>query len=200
MHYADNRSPDFCSPDVSFPTLISTRTSIVGTSRVELEEDSWWFHHLDDKVAGYIYAAARGLNPPKIYFCSFDIQNGLDEFATEIAVSSGADFSDGFVVRATHLHSSKGIYALPHGFGGIELIRGINMSLADIKTDLVTIGGTKLVIEQYISGHDDLLPVEYKFHVLGGKVGAVNILFGRGTDCACWAEVDQDLKRLDQYG
>lgn len=146
---------------------------------------------MDDKIASYVYSAASGLNPPNILDCAFDIMAGLDEFAAR---------SGGFVIRATDLHSTKGIYVLPEGFNGVELIRGMNMTLMDVKTDLDLLGATKLILEEYVAGPNDLLPVEYKFHVFDGEIGSINIFYGRGTDCNCWAEMDENGKRLDEYG
>jgi hypothetical protein len=157
----------------------------------QVVSDGWWIQNLDDKIASYIYSATSGLNPPKILDCTFDVHGGLDEFAKR---------SGGFVIRATDMHSTKGIYALPTGFGGIEMIRGMSMSLMDIKTDLDNEGATKLILEEYVAGPNDRLPVEYKFHVFDGKIGAINIFYGRGTDCNCWAEIDENGARLDEYG
>lgn len=76
------------------------------------------------------------------------------------------------------------------------------MSLEDIKTDLVQLGATKLIIEEYIPGPGGGgLPTEYKFHVFPGEIiGSINVFSGRGTGCDCWAEMDENRNRLDQYG
>lgn len=147
---------------------------------------------MEDKVASYFYAARRGFNPPKMMFCSSNVPAGLDDFNSP---------DGGIVIRVTHSHSSKGVYVFPDGLDGIELIRGITMSIADIKTDMVEIGATHFVIEEYVHGKTkDELPVEFKFHMFNGKVGSINILSGSGTDCGCWAEIDADGTRLDLFG
>lgn len=153
---------------------------------------------MDDKVAGYVFSAAGGFNPPKMELCSSaqDVFSALDGFAATPKATS-----KGFVIRATHLHSNKGVYVLPEGLGGVEMIRGMNMSLADIKTDLLEENATKVVIEEYVPGPNGHLPTEYKFHMFGGNVGSINIFHGRGSPCGgCWAEIDETGARLDQHG
>lgn len=191
MSLHDDRSPDFCGPSLSFPTLIGSRREFVNSFRKELAADGWWFQQLDDKLAGYVYAATSGFNPPEVYYCGTDL-NSFDPASFE---------GDGFVVRATNLHSNKGIYVLPNGFGAMELIRGVQMSLGDIQADLFEHNATTIVVEEFVAGEeDDLLPTEIKFHAFDGEIGSINILSGRGTDCGCWAEIDEAGERLDKYG
>lgn len=224
------RSPDNCGKYHCFPTFISQRREFVANSRSLLEGEGWWFHHLDDKLAGYVYASTSGYNPPQIIHAG-GVLDGLDAFSGTPEAASDAG---GFVIRATNLHSNKGIYVLPTGFGGIELIRGREMSLNDVKADLMSVGAAKVVVERYIQGPGGL-PTEYKFHVFQvshsacddvsppgpslrccisfltnlstalllfhqGQIGSINILSGRGTCDGCWAEIDENGERLDQYG
>ena len=91
---------------------------------------------------------------------------------------------NGFVVRATDLHSNYGIYVLPNGFNGLEFIRGIDMSAQDVISDLTTLGATTVIIEEYV-GSEVSLPIEVKFHMFNGQVGSVNVVSNRGTECAC---------------
>jgi uncharacterized protein (DUF433 family) len=142
-----------------------------------LEANNIWFHHLEDKLAGYKLAASLGLNPPKIYFCTDNVTDLLNFNATEIGAV-------GFVVRANDLHSNYGIYVLPKGFNGNEIIRGMDMSVQDIVSDLKTLGAKSVIVEDYV-GLESSLPVEVKFHMFNGQVGSINAVFNRGTDCAC---------------
>lgn len=174
FYISSSRSPEYCGPENSFPTLISNRYSYVQANKAALAAEGWWFPNLDDKLAGYVYSALGGFNPPKIYFVSLNVMSGLDEFAaTTTTDPATTTTTNGFVIRATHLHSNRGVYALPDGFGGMELIRGFNMTLEDIKVDLADVGATKIIIEQFIPGdiEGNVLPTEYKFHVFQVRVG-----------------------------
>lgn len=111
----------------------------------------------------------------------------------------------GFVIRATNLHSGGGVFVLPTGFGGPELLSGIgSMTAADVFAALDAAGADKIIIEEFIEGTlgPNTLPTEYKMHVIGGKVVSINIVYNRGDNnaCACWAEVDTQWNRLDKYG
>jgi hypothetical protein len=58
-----------------------------------------------------------------------------------------------------------------------------------------------VVVEEFIGGPGgDTLPTEYKFHMFNGVVGAISTVYNRGSECGCWAEVDEEWNRLDQYG
>jgi hypothetical protein len=192
------RSPESCPEDLSFPRLIANRTEFIKNNEAQLDEEGWWFHRLEDKLAGYAFAASSQYNAPQVLFCSSsNVPDSLDDFALE---SIAGPTAGGFVIRATHLHSNAGIYVLPNGFGGMEKIRGTQMSLSAVKNDLEINGATTILVEEYVSGQDDELPTEYKFHVFDGIVGSINIVHGRGTPCNCWAEIDESGERLDQHG
>ena len=110
-----------------------------------------------------------------------------------------------FVIRSTGFHSSKGIYIFSRGInGGVELIRGISMTLDDILSDLNTLSRTNaqtsVIIEEYIPGPSGGLPTEYKFHVFTGVIGSIIIVDNRGTSYGCWAEFNDVGERLDQFG
>mmetsp|Transcript_3881 Transcript_3881/g.6489 ORF Transcript_3881/g.6489 Transcript_3881/m.6489 type:complete len:2423 (+) Transcript_3881:72-7340(+) len=180
------RSVDHCAE--SFQSNIQRRTSFVKNHPIN--EDGIWFHHLDDKLAGYKVAASLGLNPPKIHYCTDDVSSLSDN------VPPG---TIGFVVRATGLHSNDGVFVLPDGFGGKELISGMNMTAQDIELHLSALSVKNVVIEEYV-GSSDTLPLEVKFHMFAGEVGSVNVVANRGSECACWAEMDSDQNRLDQFG
>lgn len=140
-----------------------------------------WFHHLENKLAGYKVLAALGLNPPKIYSCSNNVSALADGFT-----APGDEKSAGFVIRATNLHSSKGVYVFPDGFAGPEKTLGIDMSPADVIADLTTYNVTSYVIEEYVPGEGNrTFPMEYKFHMIGGEVASINVVANRGESCAC---------------
>jgi hypothetical protein len=119
--------------------------------------------------------------------------------------SSCSSSRSSFVIRSTGFHSSKGICIFSRGInGGVELIRGISMTLDDILLDLNMLSRknaeTSVIIEEYIPGPSGRLPTEYKFHVFNGVIGSINIVHNRGISCGCWAEVNDVGKRLDQFG
>lgn len=169
------RSVDYCDVDRSFQTYIQKRTAFV-KSNLSPSDDSIWFHHLDDKLAGYNVAASLGLNPPKIYFCTDDVET--------VANFVPPDGATGFVVRATDLHNNHGVYVLPSGFGSKELIRGVVMSAKDVAMHLSSLSAEKVIIEEYV-GDAEALPLEIKFHMFNGKVGSINVVANRATECAC---------------
>ena len=181
--------------------MIKQRTQFIKSN--DVLSDGWWFQELENKIAGYFYAAKNGFNPPEMFLCSSDIPSGLDGLDTMLATSSTStsDSGGGFVIRVTNLHSSAGVYVFPYGFDDVELIRGITMSIEDVKSDLVVIGATQFFVKEFIHGKArDKLPTEYKFHMFNGKVGSINVVYGSGTDCGCWAEIDTDGNRLDRFG
>jgi hypothetical protein len=119
------------------------------------------------------------LNPPKIYSCSNNITALTDGF-----VPPGDDA--GFVIRATSLHSSKGVYVYPNGFAGDEKTLGTAMAPADVIADLMTYNVTSYIIEEYVPGKgNSTFPMEYKFHMIGGEVASINVVANRGESCAC---------------
>lgn len=168
------RSIDYCALDESFQSYIAARTQLVTKSPEKL--GNYWFSNLENKLAGYKVAAGLGLNPPKIIDCS----NSLEELKTFPGPTDGS----GFVVRATSLHSNKGIYVFPNGFDDLELIRDMKMSADDVQVDMKTLGVTSYIVEKYISG-PSVFPTEYKFHMIGGAVASINVVANRGEDCAC---------------
>jgi hypothetical protein len=168
-------SVDYCALDESFQTYITARSRFVRDN----PEGSHWFHHLENKLAGYKVSAALGLNPPKVYSCSNDIFDLADGFTPP-----GNDA--GFVIRATNQHSSKGVFVFPDGFTGLEKTLGLYMSPADVIADLTALGVTSYIVEEYIPGKGNkTLPMEYKFHMIGGEVASINVVANRGESCAC---------------
>lgn len=184
------RSPEFCPLDISFPNLVSRRTQFIQANNID--QDGWWFHHLEDKVNAYAFAVSSGLATPQMYYCGALTPEAIEGLP-----------STSFVIRGTGLHSSNGVYIFPNGLdGGVEAIRGFTMTLADILTDLQTHGSFQgsVIIEEFIAGPDGNLPMEFKFHVFNGKISSINVVVNRGTPCGCWLEMDEEFARLDQYG
>lgn len=175
-HCTPFRSVDHCSKDESFQTYIQSRTSYAKANADEVQKEKYWFREIEDKMSSYKLSASLGLNPPKIYECSTDVST-LSEFVVPKGVA-------GFVIRATDLHSNSGIYVLPSGFGGLELIRDVEMGASDIESDLLKMNVKKFVIEEYV-GSETALPMEFKFHMFNGKVGSINVVANRGGNCAC---------------
>lgn len=79
----------------------------------------------------------------------------------------------------------------------MDLITGIRTSYNDAITALTYFQASKIIVEEFVGTS---LPTEYKFHVINGEVAAIDIIDGRGTECPCYAVVDTDWTRLDQYG
>lgn len=185
------RTPDYCSN--SFPTLIASRKTLYENDPSLVTDSGYWFHTLDSKLNGYMFTTSQNLRAPKIYFCSSSVAD-LETFNPNPIT--------GFVVRATNLHSNKGTYVLPNGFGTIELLRGIPKTVAEVISELQALEATELIVEEYIAADpsSQALSTEYKIHAFDGTIGSISVVENRGTPCACYAEVDEAFNRLDQYG
>ena len=192
------RSPEFCPPDESFPDLIRTRNDISTDDAALIESQDFWFHYLNDKAAQYAFTASQGFNAPKLLCCVDDVN---DLYST---CFGGASPPPSFVIRASGHHSGKGIFVLPEGFDGVELLSGIVKSSATIVAEIDDLlpAPDKILVEEFIPGDNGpaSLPNEFKFHMFDNKIGAVTAIYNRGTDCACYAEFDVDFERLDQFG
>jgi len=203
------RSPDHCPASSSFPLLVGDREKLVkgyieamangGTADL----DNHWFQLLEDKGAAYVFSRGENAPTPDIYCCTDDVDQ-LDLCFPESG-SIGAP-NKHFVIRASGLHSTMGIYVMPDGFNKGELLSGRTLSIDDIKAEIKMIYPMteKIIVEQFISGSPlgqaPKLPTEYKFHMFNGKFGSVSAFYNRGTDCQCYLEVDDQWNRLDQNG
>jgi hypothetical protein len=194
---------------VSFGTLIQRRTTYYRNQPEKTSEAGYWFQELEDKSAAAIFSNENGLPSPEIYAC-LDMSD-TDPFDQELLAK--LDAMQGFVIKATSLHSSQSVYVLSSGFDGPELISGATtMSKETIVAELRASGILEVHVEEYISGaEENTLPTEYKFHMFpnpvpGGEpiVGGISVVYNRGAingeECGCWAEVDPTWNRLDQYG
>ena len=198
------RSIEYCPADESFPKLISDRYDVVKNNPAMILDDDYWFNYLEDKVAAYAFAATTDpttINTPPLLCCVDSID---DLFSTCFTGASAP--TNYFVIRAVGHHSGNGIFVLPMGFGGVELLRQTVYDQADVEADLYALmpTPTKIVVEKFLP-HDSTapyptLPTEFKFHMFGDKVAAVSAIYHRGTSCPCYAEFDEEFNRLDTYG
>jgi hypothetical protein len=187
---------DYCNFDESFSLLIRNRTSSIRENPNGLVEDGFWFHYLEDKVAAYLLSADLNVPAPQIFCCVESIGD------LKVCLDSKNVGSDGLVIKATHFHSNQGVYILVPNpdmavNGTINLLDNRPMSLLDVITELSFMQATKIIVEEFIGRS---LPVEYKFHVFNGEIGAIDIITGRSDDCPCYAVVDKAWNRLDSFG
>eukprot|EP00545_Synedropsis_sp_CCMP1620_P004640 CAMPEP_0119006542 /NCGR_PEP_ID=MMETSP1176-20130426/2347_1 /TAXON_ID=265551 /ORGANISM="Synedropsis recta cf, Strain CCMP1620" /LENGTH=872 /DNA_ID=CAMNT_0006958459 /DNA_START=29 /DNA_END=2647 /DNA_ORIENTATION=- len=211
-HCTPFRSPDHCPADESFPLLVKDREDLVQKYYTDLEIGDGndlgghWFQHLEDKGAAYAFTRNNSVPTPPIYCCTDDSEQLNRCF--EAGRGRGSPATN-FVIRASGLHSTRGIYVFPDGFDGVELISGKSMTIDDVEAELSTMEpiASKIIVEKFIdgrggapSGSGPKLPTEFKFHVFNGKIGSVSIFYNRGGDCPCYLEVDDEWERLDKYG
>jgi len=192
------RSPEHCYADESFPLLITNRRVQAFENPEMVEFEGFWFHFLEDKAAQHTFTVDSGYPAPEMYCCvseKSDLEN--------ICFAAGNSIPSAFTIRVTGGHSGKGIYVLPYGFGGVELMSGSPMTLADIMGELGP-SVDKILVEEFIDGSEfggiPSLPTEYKFHMFNGTVGAIDVIHNRGTACSCYAVVDEEWNRLDKHG
>ena len=174
---------DYCEPSESFTTLIQNRTSEFRNGSTGLFSDGYWFHYLEDKIAGYLLSVDQGVRAPKVHCC---LTNATDLF--NCLNSNVPGDVDGVVIKATNFHSSQGVFVL---------VKNPNITGDNALTFLALMQASKIIVEEFIS---TTLPTEYKFHVVNGSVAAIDIIDARGTDCACYAVVDTEWNRLDKFG
>jgi len=192
------RSPDYCKPSESFPVLIQNRTLQFRSDSAGVVTDGYWFHYLEDKIAGYLLSVDQIVPAPQI-FCCVTNEEQLRQCLEEKVIPENPD---GVVIKATNFHSNQGVFVLVNDTKNsvddhMDLITGLRTSYADTISALVNFQATKIIVEEFIGTS---LPTEYKFHVINGEVAAIDIIDGRGTDCPCYAVVDTNWTRLDQFG
>jgi len=78
-----------------------------------------------------------------------------------------------------------------------DVINGMSISYNDVISSMSFMQATKIIVEEFI-GTD--LPTEYKFHVIDGTVAAIDIIADRGGGCPCYAVIDTEGHRLDEFG
>ncbi|KAI2514173.1 protein of unknown function DUF11 [Fragilaria crotonensis] len=192
---APSRSLDYCNVSESFPALIQNRTSAVRNNPSAVANEGYWFHYLEDKVAAYLLSVEQGVSAPEIFCCVTNASELSSCFLNNVPSSV-----DGVVIKATNFHSSQGVYVLvpnPAGNGTINLLDNTITTYAEVVAELSLMQATKIIVEEFVGTS---LPTEYKFHVVNGEVVAIDIITGRGADCPCYAVVDKNWNRLDQFG
>ena len=189
------RYDDFCEAEESFLDLVKARRNTYTTDPQGVFQDGHWYHIIEDKLAAKIFAEEDGIPMPELLFCSEDV-NDILSWPTQ-----AADPTAGIVIKGIGLHSGKGVFVLPNGIGGVELLSGNIPTAAQIVDELSTTGASRFIIEEYVSGTDGAaIPNEYKIHMFNGNVGSIIYTTNRGTTCACFAEFDEDWNRLDTNG
>ena len=179
--------------------MIQNRTSELRNNSSGLVGDGYWFHYLQDKIAGYLLTLDQGLPAPKVHCCLTNVTELFNCLNSVVP-----DDVDGVVIKATNFHSNQGVYVLvnnPNTDGepalDFNLLDNMTMTYEDVISSLFHMEATKIIVEEFIGTS---LPSEYKFHVINGSVAAIDIIDARGTDCACYAVVDTDWNRLDKFG
>jgi hypothetical protein len=198
---------DYCAPDESFPALVQARTVAFRNSSNTM--GGYWFQYLEDKVGAYLLTVDQKIRAPKFHCCSTTMDELKVCLGDSGLLSPSGDIllprNKGIVIKATNLHSSQGVFILvnetspndPTETRPRELLNNIYMSFTDVVSDLQFKQATKIIVEEFVG---DTLPDEYKFHVIDGKVQAIDVILGRGSGCPCYAVVDADWNRLDAYG
>lgn len=202
------RSPDYCDPSESFASLVTARTNKFRTKAQEVTDDGYWFHSLEDKIAGYLLTVDQNLLAPSIYCCVTKVED-----LAECLEASGFKAKDGemtidnkegkgIVIKATNFHSNQGVFILVNNTSVndgqvLDLHQNNAMTFNDINTALSDMQASKIIVEEFIG---DDLPIEYKLHVVNGKVQAIDVIQDRGGECGCYAVVDTDFSRLDYHG
>lgn len=186
---------EHCLADESLPLLIKGRTDAVKTTPQPIFDAGYWFPYLDDRAAAYAYTISQGFPAPQLFCCVSTVEQ----------IGIMCPLPSSFVIRATNSHSNEGIFVFPNGFGNLEHLSQMNMTLQDVanKINEMPTPPEKILVESFVNAgtpEAPALPTEYKFHVFNGEIGAVTVIMNRGTDCECYAEVDMDLNRLDKNG
>ena len=171
---------------------------------------AYWFHYLEDKIAGFLLTVGQNYPAPQIKACATDVDKlkqilagpsvGILDTDSKFVLPTGS----GIVIKATNFHSNQGVFILvndgkPSG-GELklkDLITEQYYTFNDVKTMLASWQATKIIVEELVGGE---LPDEYKFHVINGKVQSIDVITGRGSDCPCYGVVDKDFNRLDYNG
>ena len=185
---------EWCPANESFLDRVHARRETYSTDPGGIFAAGQWYHIIEAKLAAKIFADEEGFSSPDLYYCSDDIGD-IDTWSPPTGVS-------GFVVKATGLHSDQGVFVLPSGFNGPEILTGsASMSRQDVKDGLTSAGTMRYVIEQYVPGDaPNSIPPELKIHMFNGVVGSIVYMEGRGTSCACFAELDENWERIDTNG
>jgi hypothetical protein len=161
-----------------------------------------WQMAVNDKLAQARFTRSLDVRSPKALFCDAVGDPSMLKFFTPPP-------GMGFVVKDLDGSSAKGVYVLPDGWGGVELLSGNRMGADDVvlalqavsKAETVKEVGVRILVEEYVSAEVAGQPsVDYKFYMFGGKVGAINVIYNRGKDANCRVWLDEDWNRVDDFG
>ena len=150
---AQQYTVEACPTDTSFNIQVSDR--LVNWRNPEyLEKQHIWQDAVNDKLGGAIFATRMGVRVPRILYCSTHPQDLMewDE------VAAGA--TKGFVVKAAHAYSSRGVYVLENGFGGVNKFGRRIMARHKITGSLVEITThAHVLVEELVKGPNNrILP------------------------------------------
>jgi hypothetical protein len=162
-----------------------------------------WQRVVNDKLAQTKYSQSLDVRTPQVLFCdAVGDPSRLKFFLPPKGM--------GFVVKDLDGSSSKGVYVLVDGWGGVELLSGNRMGADDVIAALQLVSkaskgkkevGVRILVEEYIASDVvGRINVDYKFYMYGGKVGAINAFYNRGTDAKCKIWLDEDWNRVDEFG
>jgi hypothetical protein len=162
-----------------------------------------WQRVVNDKLAQTKYSQSLDVRTPKVLFCdAVGDPSRLKFFSPPEGM--------GFVVKDLDGSSAKGVYVLVDGWGGVELLSGNRMGADDVIAALQLVSkaskgkkevGVRILVEEYIASDVvGRINVDYKFYMYGGKVGAINAFYNRGTDAICKVWLDEDWNRVDEFG
>lgn len=164
-----------------------------------------WQSVLNDKIGQTFFVHhINQANPEKKQLLTFPRVYGCNDrgpqFLTDWEPPSVA-LKTGYVVKDMGGYSSHGVYVLPDGFGGKELLSGRILSRAAVIKGLTKWKATKIIIEEYIpSLKGSRATVDYKFLMFGEKPSHIFVIYDRGRSNECFAAHAMDWSRVDAFG
>jgi hypothetical protein len=188
------QSPDYCPLDESFASLVTARTKAYKDPK--FDKSSYWFPYLNDKIGAHLFTS-KFAPTPSVYCCLTDASD-LPECLNENVPRNAT----GYVIKATHLHTSQGVYVLVRDQSHsdpYEVLREQFLSISTIVSELSVLGDTQIIVEELI-GNLGRLEAEYKVHAFPGKVVAIDVVDRRTPGCECIGIVDTAWNRLDEFG
>lgn len=151
-----------------------------------------WQRTLVSKWNSREFALKHGCRVPKLYWFGRDI----DQMPVE-------SFPEQFVIRPILGHTRQGVYVVD---GNWEWMRNRNFSRRELHADLLHKLGRQakypLLVEEFVRSEagEYGLPVEYKFHMFGSRIGAVELIerIDVGKEGVVTAHVDEDWQPLPE--
>jgi hypothetical protein len=202
-------SPDICPDDQMHLRRVTGRLNRWGTKNNKegsyIDQTGIWQGVVNDKIGQTFFAHhIIQANPEKKDFLAFPrvyaCDNGGPEFLADWEPSSAAS-KTGYVVKDLDGFSSHGVYVLPDGFGGKELLSGDVLSRKDVIEKLKKWKATRILIEEYIpKPEDSSATVDYKFWMFGERAMSIHVAYNRGQPTACFSYHAMDWSRVDDFG